>query len=135
MTTQTFFQGSRNDTSVASDLRSQPRGHAVVSSDAGESVVCGHLRRLLATLLQQAAIGGMRDGFGHHGGVDDDAIDTCLADESVAPCGLDGDNQQCLHAFFANAFPPARQAARIERRFGLQKQRGINFPILDLIGR
>ena len=47
-------------------------------------------------------------------------LDTRLVDEIAAPCALDGGHQQRLHAFFPNALSPARQAARVDRRFGLQ---------------
>lgn len=49
---------------VAPDLHGQPRGHPVVVLAQPQSVVLGRLDQVLATLVQQAAVGGVRNGLG-----------------------------------------------------------------------
>lgn len=57
---------------IAADLRGQPRGRAVVVLAQGNAMFLSHLHQVLATLLQQAAVRGVRSRLGHEGGVDDD---------------------------------------------------------------
>jgi hypothetical protein len=83
-------------------------------------VFLGHLHQVLATLLQQAAVRRVRNRLGHDGGVDDDPIHAGGLHDAAAPGGFDGSHEQGLHTFLADALPPAREAARIDGRFGLQ---------------
>lgn len=62
----------------------------------------------------------MRNRLGHDGGVDDDALHAGSLHDATTPGGLDGGHEQSLHTFFADALPPAREAARVDGRFGLQ---------------
>lgn len=80
----------------------------------------GGLDQVLADALEQAAVRGVGDGLGHHGGVHDHPVHAGLLDHAATARGLDGAHQQGLHAFFADALAPARQAGRIDGRFGLQ---------------
>ena len=75
---------------------------------------------MLATLLQQTTVGGVGNRFGHNGGINDDAIHAGSPHDAAAPCSLDRDHEQGLHAFLADALSPARQAGRINGCFGLQ---------------
>jgi hypothetical protein len=43
---------------IAADLRGQPRGRVVVVPAQGNAAFLGHLHQMLATLLQQTAVGG-----------------------------------------------------------------------------
>ena len=75
---------------------------------------------MLAAALQQPTVGGVCNRFGHDGGVNDDAVHAGDLHDAAAPRGLNSDHGQGLHAFFANALSPARQAAGVDRCFGLQ---------------
>lgn len=75
---------------------------------------------MLAGLIQQAAIVGIGDSFGHHGGIDNHLVEAGLFDQLGRTGRLNGDCQQGLHALFADALSPARQAGRINGQFGLQ---------------
>jgi hypothetical protein len=65
--------------------------------------------QVLAAFVQQPAVRRMGDGFGHHSGIDNNFVQTAFLDQARCAGCLDGDGEQELDTFFANAFPPARQ--------------------------
>lgn len=71
------------------------------------------LDQVLATFLQQPAVGGMRYRFGHHGGIDDDFVQAAFLDQARCTSRFDGDGQQDLDTFLDNTFPPAAQAGGV----------------------
>lgn len=90
----------------------------------------GQLDQVLAGALEQPAVGRVGDGLGHHGRVDDDPVHAGLADHAGLARRLDGQRQQRLDAFLADALAPTRQARRIDRQFGLQVDRaGEELPV------
>lgn len=105
---------------VAADLGGQARCHAVVVLAQPQSVLLGRLDQVLAALVKQPAVGLMRNGFRHDGGVHDHLLRTGLLDHAATPGRLDAGRQQCLHAFFSDTLSPARQAGWIDGQSGLQ---------------
>lgn len=85
-----------------------------------QAIFFGHLHEVLSSLLQQTAVGGVRDRLRHDGRGDDDAVHVGGLHDATAPGGLEGRHEQRLHAVFSNALPPTREAARIDERFGLE---------------
>lgn len=75
---------------------------------------------MLAALVQQAAVGGMSDGLGHDGGIDDDSTHAGRLHKAAAPSSLDAGHEQGFHAFLTDALPPSCQAGRVDGQFGLQ---------------
>lgn len=61
-----------------------------------------------------------RNRLGHDGSVDDDAVHAGCLHDAAAPRSLNGGHEQSLHPSLADALPPAREAARVDGRFGLQ---------------
>jgi hypothetical protein len=78
------------------------------------------LDQVLAALVQQPAVGGVCNGFGHDGRVHDHLLYAGLANHATAPGGLDAGRQQRLHTFFSNALSPTREAGRVDGQLGLQ---------------
>ena len=95
---------------IAPNLRGQARGYSVVVLAQLQPVVLGRLHQMLAALIQQTAVSGMGDCFGHDGGVYDHLLHAGAANCTAAVGGVNAGGQQCLHAFFANALSPAAQA-------------------------
>jgi hypothetical protein len=85
-----------------------------------EALLLSQLDKVLATLVQQSAVGGIGNRLGHDGGVDNDPIQARLFDQPGRTGRFKGDRQQGFHAFLANALSPARQAGRINGQLGLQ---------------
>ena len=69
-----------------------------------KAVLICKIDQVLAAFLKQSTIRGVRNCFGH----------------ATFTRGVDADQQQRFHAFFANAFSPAGQARRINGWFMLR---------------
>ena len=68
---------------------------------------------MLAAFLQQPAVGGMGDGLGHDGGIDDDFVQAAFFDQAGRTSRFDGDVEQDLDTLFSDALSPAAQAGGI----------------------
>lgn len=101
-----FYRNRPTDT-IAANLHGHVRCLPAVVLTQLQMVLISQPDQVLAAFLQQAAVGGMRDGFGHHCGVDDDFVQAAFFDQAGRTSRFDGDGEQDLNAFFTNAFPPA----------------------------
>ena len=105
---------------VAADLCGHAGRLSVVILAQFQMVFISEPDQVLAASLQQAAVGGMRYRFGHHGSVHNDFVQAAFLDQARCAGRFDGDDEQELNAFFTNAFPPAAQTGRINGQLRLQ---------------
>ena len=105
---------------IATYLRGHARRLPIVILAQLQMVLISQFDQVLAAFLQQSAVGRMRYRFRHDSGVHNDPVQARLFDQPGRTGRVDGDSEQKLDTFFANAFPPARQAGRVNGQLGLQ---------------
>ena len=105
---------------IAANLGSQTGGLPVVVLAQFKTLFLSKTDQMLATFFQQAAVGWVGDGLGHHSGINHDVVQAAFSDQARCTGRLDGDSQQDLDTLLANALSPARQARRINGQLGLQ---------------
>ena len=94
---------------ITANLPGQPRCLPVIVLPKLDAQPICQLHQVLATSLQQAAVGRIGNRLLHERCINNHLLQATRLDDLGFPGRLDGDRQQPFHAFLANPFAPTRQ--------------------------